>query len=67
MDRLRRSELAYHDEFHHYPDAGHGIQPPYLPATPGTYYYGGDLEGNSVGDEDSWRRVLRMLDARLRR
>src|SRR5215203_4955624 len=64
MDRLRRSERPYHDEFHHYPDAGHGIQPPYLPATPGTYYYGGDLEGNAAANEDSW---LSMLDGRLRR
>jgi hypothetical protein len=60
MDCLRRSERPY-------PDAGHGIQPPYMPATPGTYYCGGDLEGNAVANEDSWRRVLRMLDARLRR
>ena len=67
VDRLRHSERPYHDEFHHYPDAGHGIQPPYLPATPGTYYYGGDLEGNAAANEDSWRRVLRMLEARLRR
>jgi dienelactone hydrolase len=67
MDRLRRFERPYHDEFHHYPDAGHGIQPPYLPATPGTYYYGGDLEGNAAANEDSWQRVLRMLDGRLRR
>jgi dienelactone hydrolase len=67
MERLRRSKRAYHDEFHHYPDAGHGIQPPYLPATPGTYYYGGDLAGNAAANEDSWRRVLRTLDARLRR
>ena len=67
MDRLGRYERPYHDEFHHYPDAGHGIQPPYLPATPGTYYYGGDLAGNAAANEDSWRHVLRMLDERLRR
>src|SRR5215211_7431256 len=67
MERLQRSKRAYHDEFHLYPDAGHGIQPPYLPATPGTYYYGGDLAGNAAANEDSWRRVLRTLDARLRR
>jgi dienelactone hydrolase len=65
--RLQRSERPYHDEFRHYPDAGHGIQPPYLPATPGTYYYGGDLKGNATANEDSWQRVLRMLDERLRR
>jgi dienelactone hydrolase len=64
MEHLGR---PYRDEFRHYPDAGHGIQPPYLPATPGTYYYGGDSEGNAAANEDSWRRVLRMLDARLRR
>ena len=67
MDRLGRYERPYHDEFRHYPDAGHGIQPPYLPTTPGTYYYGGDLEGNAAANEDSWRRVLSMLDERLRR
>ena len=67
MDRLGRHKRPYHDEFHHYPDAGHGIQPPYLPATPGRYYYGGDPEGNAAANEDSWRRVLRMLDNRLRR
>ena len=67
MDRLHRSGRPYHDEFRHYPDAGHGIQPPYLPATPGTYYYGGDLKGNAAANEDSWQRVLRMLDERLRR
>jgi dienelactone hydrolase len=67
MDRLGRYKRPYHDEFRHYPDAGHGIQPPYLPATPGTYYYGGDLAGNAAANEDSWRRVLRMLDERLRR
>ena len=67
MDRLLRSERPYHDEFRHYPDAGHGIQPPYLPTTPGTYYYGGDLKGNAAANEDSWQRVLRMLDERLRR
>ena len=67
MERLGRPGRPYHDEFRHYPDAGHGIQPPYLPATPGTYYYGGDPEGNAAANEDSWRRVLRMLDARLRR
>jgi dienelactone hydrolase len=67
MDRLQRSGRPYHDEFRHYPDAGHGIQPPYLPATPGTYYYGGDLKGNAAANEDSWQRVLRMLDERLRR
>jgi dienelactone hydrolase len=66
MDRLERYERPYHDEFRHYPDAGHGIQPPYLP-TPGTYYFGGDLEGNAAANEDSWRRVLSMLDGRLRR
>ena len=67
MERLGRPGRPYHDEFRHYPDAGHGIQPPYLPATPGTYYYGGDADGNAAANEDSWRRVLRMLDARLRR
>lgn len=67
MDRLRRSERPYHDEFRPYPDAGHGIQPPYLPATPGTYYYGGDLKGNALANEDSWQRVLGMLDDALRR
>jgi dienelactone hydrolase len=67
MDRLQRSGRPYHDEFRHYPDAGHGIQPPYQPATPGTYYYGGDLKGNAAANEDSWQRVLRMLDERLRR
>ncbi len=67
MDRLRRSERPYHDEFRPYPDAGHGIQPPYLPATPGTYYYGGDLKGNALANEDSWRRVLGMLNEALRR
>lgn len=67
MVRLQRSGRPYHDEFRHYPDAGHGIQPPYLPATPGTYYYGGDLKGNAIANEESWRRVLSMLDERLRR
>ena len=67
MERLGRHERPFRDEFRHYPDAGHGIQPPYLPATPGTYYYGGDLEGNATANEDSWRRVLSMLDGRLRR
>lgn len=67
MDRLRRSERHYLDGFLHYPDAGHGIQPPYLPATPGTYYYGGDPRGNATANEDSWQRVLHMLDERLRR
>ena len=67
MERLGRYERPFRDEFRHYPDAGHGIQPPYLPATPGTYYYGGDLAGNAAANEDSWRRVLRTLDARLRR
>jgi dienelactone hydrolase len=67
MERLGPSERPYHDEFRHYPDAGHGIQPPYLPATPGTYYYGGEPAGNAAANEDSWRRILRMLDVRLRR
>ena len=67
MDRLGRYERPYHDEFRHYPDAGHGIQPPYLPATPGTYYYGGDLGGNAAANEDSWQCLLSMLDRRLRR
>jgi hypothetical protein len=57
MERLGRYERPFRDEFRHYPDAGHGIQPPYLPATPGTYYYGGDLEGNAAANEDSWRCV----------
>jgi BAAT / Acyl-CoA thioester hydrolase C terminal len=34
MDRFGRYERPYRDKFRHYPDAGHGIQPPYLPATP---------------------------------
>lgn len=42
MERLGRH---YHDGFRHYSDGGHGIQPPYLPTRPGTYY-GGDPEGN---------------------
>ncbi|HET7270231.1 MAG TPA: acyl-CoA thioesterase/bile acid-CoA:amino acid N-acyltransferase family protein [Rubrobacter sp.] len=67
MDRLQRYGRPYHDDFRHYPDAGHGIQPPYLPATPGTYYYGGDLKGNATANEDSWQHVLRLLDERLRR
>jgi dienelactone hydrolase len=67
MDRLGRYERHYGDEFRHYSDAGHGIQPPYLPTTPGTYYYGGDLKGNAAANEDSWPRVLSMLDGRLRR
>jgi dienelactone hydrolase len=67
MERLGPSQRPYPDELRHYPDAGHGIQPPYLPATPGTYYYGGDTAGNAAANEDSWRRVLRTLDARLRR
>jgi dienelactone hydrolase len=66
MDRLGRHERPYHDEFRHYPGAGHGIQPPYLPTTPGTYYFGGDPEGNAAANEDSWRRVISMLDGRLR-
>lgn len=67
MDRLQRSERHYLDGFLHYPDAGHGIQPPYLPATPGTYYNGGDPRGNAFANEDSWQRVLNMLDERLKR
>jgi len=67
MERLGRPGRPYHDEFRHYHEAGHGIQPPYLPTTPGTYYYGGDAEGNAAANEDSWGRVLLMLDARLRR
>ena len=53
MYRLGRHERPYRDEFRYYPDAGLGIQPPYLPATPGTYYYGGDLGGNAAANEDS--------------
>ena len=67
MERLGRYERPYHDEFRRYPDAGHGIQPPYLPTTPGPYYYGGDLEGNAAANADSWQLVLDMLDRRLRR
>jgi hypothetical protein len=66
MDRLGRFERPYRDEFRRYPDAGHGIQPPYLPATPGTSYYGGDLVGNAAANEDSWRCLLSMLHGRLR-
>lgn len=66
MGRLQRHGRPYQDEFLHYPEAGHGIQPPYQPATPGTYYYGGSLKGNATANEDSWQRVLRMLDERLR-
>ena len=67
MERLQHHGRSYQDEFRHYPEAGHGIQPPYQPATPGTYYYGGSLKGNATANEDSWQRVLRMLDGRLRR
>jgi dienelactone hydrolase len=67
MERLQLSERPFPDEFLHYPEAGHGIQPPYQPTTPGTYYYGGSLKGNAAANEDSWQRVLRMLDERLRR
>ena len=67
MERLGRYERPYNDEFLHYPDAGHGIQPPYLPTTPGTYYNGGNLGGNAAANEDSWQCVLDMLDRRLRR
>lgn len=66
MERLRRFDHPYQDEFVHYPGAGHGIQPPYLPTTVGLNYFGGDPKHNAEANEDSWPRVLRMLDEHLR-
>lgn len=63
FNRLREHGHPYPDEFHHYPNAGHLIQPPYVPTAQGLYRFGGTQQGMAA-DADSWPRVLRMLEAR---
>ncbi|MGH2562490.1 MAG: acyl-CoA thioester hydrolase/BAAT C-terminal domain-containing protein, partial [Thermomicrobiales bacterium] len=66
-DRLLRMNHSYAVEHRRYQDAGHFILPPYQPATQGLDFSGGTAHGNATAMADSWPRVLRLLDERLRR
>ena len=57
-----------------YPDAGHSIQPPYIPTTTTTmrdpvngaiYALGGQPEANYRAGVDSWNKKLDFLNAHL--
>jgi len=67
LARLRRFHHPYADELHVYPDAVHGIVPPYVVTTADLAADGGMAQGDAVADADSWPRVLRLLASRLRR
>ena len=69
-ERLRKNSFGYEFENYVYPDAGHQILQPYLPAgprtEPGRFAFGGTAEGYARADADSWPRVLKFLDRMLR-
>lgn len=66
MDRLERHDHPYDDELAVYPEAGHLIQAPYVPTAPGVARFGGEARANAKADEDSWRKVLGLLEERLK-
>ncbi|XP_046567771.1 acyl-coenzyme A thioesterase 2, mitochondrial-like [Haliotis rubra] len=60
-DKVRNIQTIY------YPGAGHIIEPPYVPLCREHYLdnkseklflFGGEMKGNAVAQEDSWRRIL---------
>lgn len=64
-ERLKHYHHPYPDEFYHYQNTGHLIQPPYLPTTTIAQITGGTSEGNAKANEDSWLHVLRMFGKHL--
>jgi dienelactone hydrolase len=68
MRRLVRHGFAYPFEHLRYPDAGHLIGQPNLPAQPmpgQLYVYGGDPRATAHASRDSWPRVLAFLERAL--
>lgn len=65
MERLERHDRPYDDELVVYPKAGHAIQAPYVPVADGARF-GGDEVPNAEANEDSWRRVLKLLGEHLK-
>ncbi len=65
-DRLKRHDRPYDDELALYPDAGHDIGAPYVPTRDSLSRYGGTAEANAEANEDSWRKVLALLNRRLK-
>ncbi len=68
LDRLHHDHHPYADQLVVYPGAGHLMQAPYLPTVlpdAAVIAYGGDAKDQAAADVDAWRRVLRLLGARL--
>ena len=66
MDRLVRYDHPYEDQLVDYPDAGHLIQAPYTPTAPLSGTFGGSARANAEADEDSWGKVLVLLNGSLK-
>jgi dienelactone hydrolase len=67
FDRLRAHAHPFADQHLRYPDAGHLIQPPYLPTTEELETLGGTAAGLARANADAWPRVLTLLSGRLLR
>jgi dienelactone hydrolase len=67
LDRLVARQHPFSDEHYSYSGAGHDIQPPYLPTGLRRDIFGGDATSTAAANADSWPRVLKLLDQRLRR
>jgi BAAT / Acyl-CoA thioester hydrolase C terminal len=70
VERLERHHYPYPVQHLSYPNAGHWIGMPYLPAstTHGhhaingeLYAYGGTVAGNAFAMADSWQRIVQLL------
>lgn len=66
-DRLKQHHHPFPDEFHHYANAGHLLDAPYLPTATLLDFFGGTPQGMAFADADSWPRVINMLTKRLMR
>jgi dienelactone hydrolase len=64
-DRLRRGNRHYEDELAVYQKAGHAIVAPCVPTGWTVARFGGTPEANAAANEDSWKKVLALLDGAL--
>ena len=74
LAKRKGTPCAEHDEYYHYPDAGHVFNVPYQPCTipwmvtPGgkmIINFGGKSKGNAEAQEDAWFKMLTFLAKHL--
>lgn len=74
MERLRQHDYGYPYQHLSYPNAGHQIRVPFLPATTtygghpligDLFAYGGTPSGIAFAMQDSWRNILAVLEQNM--